>query len=166
MAHCEDDREDIMREATAMPRRVEFTVTGTLTVVAGFRQTGWFSLYVDQDPVYHFTADGRLRRGFVQGLLYRSQGNCLARLSRRRAAGVSELIRSDVGDAELDEFLMQMHNCCRQIHSAITQGDLRVLGCVPTDDDALLTDVAAGLERTLSLPRSQALSAAINKRRR
>ncbi|MEO1995950.1 MAG: hypothetical protein ABGZ17_11810 [Planctomycetaceae bacterium] len=165
MADHQHDREDIMREATAMTRRVELECAGAARVVTGFRQLGWFSLYVDQDPVYHFDADGRLRRAFVDGFLYRSQGGFLARLSRRRSAGVSELLRTDLIDEELHRFLEQMCVCCRRLHTAIMAGDTRTVAQVPADDAALLDDVAAGLQRTLCLQPAQALAAAINKRR-
>lgn len=162
MAEQEHDREDIMREASGLPRRVELEFAGSLTVVAGFRHRARFSVYVDQDPVYHFDADGRLRRAYVGGFLYRSHGDFLAQLSRRRSAEVSELVRTDVGGDDLHRFLGQMRDCCRRLHTAITADDMHVVAQVPSDDGALVGDVAQALERAAGLPASQALAAAIN----
>ncbi|MEZ6044739.1 MAG: hypothetical protein R3C11_03990 [Planctomycetaceae bacterium] len=41
-------------------------------------------LYLGPDPVYHFDAAGRLKRAYVEGLLYRTQESTLARLERLR----------------------------------------------------------------------------------
>ena len=66
MARNEEDREDLMAEATALAERVELTVPQESDfVTAGFRRTGHLSLYFGQDPAYHFDEEGRLRRAAV-----------------------------------------------------------------------------------------------------
>src|SRR5262245_19900425 len=106
MSRHEADREDLMAEATALARRVKLSVPGEVErVVAGFRATGRLSIYFGGEPVYHFDAEGRLRRAFVNGLLYRTQGTTLARLRRERSAEVTELRRRDLSPTELRQFL-------------------------------------------------------------
>ena len=74
MARTESHREDLMAEATALVRRAEFLdADGRSVLVAGYRRDGSLSLYLGEDLVYHFDRDGRLKRGFVDGLLYRTQ---------------------------------------------------------------------------------------------
>ncbi len=76
-------RDDLMAEATALRERIEYSVAGQAEpVVAGFRTSGQWSLYFGSDPVYHFSANGALRRAFLGNDLYRSQGQTLARLTR------------------------------------------------------------------------------------
>jgi hypothetical protein len=74
MSRNESDREDLMAEATALRRRVQLQVPGeALSIIAGFRDEGRVSIYFGPDPVYHFDEQGRLRRAFVAGRLYRTQ---------------------------------------------------------------------------------------------
>ena len=81
MARNESDREDLMREAVALVRRVECeTGNENDSVISGFRKCGSLSLYFGPDPVYHFDDSARLRRAFGEGFLYRTQGTTLARI--------------------------------------------------------------------------------------
>ena len=59
MAKEQSDREDIMREATALTRRVSLEVSGfPEIIIIGFRSNRAMSLFVDQDPVYQFNSFG------------------------------------------------------------------------------------------------------------
>jgi hypothetical protein len=85
MARTEADREDLMAEAVALVRRVELALPGQdEPLVCGFRRDGSFSVYVGQDPVFHFDSRLRLRRAYRGGKLYRTQGDTLAELTRVR----------------------------------------------------------------------------------
>lgn len=111
MARQESDREDLFAEAVALTRRIECrlaTTTGELLVMAGFRPTGMFSIYLGPDTVYQFDVDGRLRRAYRTGFLFRTQGTTLARLRRERTATETELLRTDLTDEELHEFQRTM----------------------------------------------------------
>src|SRR4029077_15594660 len=102
MARHEAEREDLMGEAKALRERVEYSIDGQPeAIVAGFRPTGQWSLYFGSDPVYHFAADGALRRAFCGDELYRTQGTTLARLSRVRTAEEVQLVRHDLSPVEL-----------------------------------------------------------------
>ena len=112
MAQNESDREDLMAEATALRRRVELQVPSeTEHTIAGFRDDGRFSLYFGPDPVYHFDGEGGLRRAYLDGKLYRTQGTTLARLTRNRTEQATLLRRNDLSELELQEFLHAMR--CR-----------------------------------------------------
>src|SRR5713226_9555672 len=109
MARYESDREDLMAEATALRERVELEVPGEAEhFVAGFRDDGRWSIYFGADPVYHFDANGGLRRAFVAGDLYRSQARTLARLIRTRTQSEVQLVRHDLDPDELEQFLSDM----------------------------------------------------------
>src|SRR5262249_43315964 len=105
IAQHEADRDDVMAQATALRQRGGLRVRGeTELIVAGFRDDGRFSIYFGPDPVFHFDADGALRRAFVAGDLYRSQKQTLARLTRTRSDSMVRLIRHDLDAAELAAF--------------------------------------------------------------
>ena len=73
MAREEADREDLMREATALVQRAEFSAGGK-PVFVGFRTNGAASVFFDSDPVYQFNSNGELRRAFVAGDALQSRG--------------------------------------------------------------------------------------------
>ncbi len=109
MAHTESDREDLIREAIALSPRAELQVPRfTVPVTVGFRSDGACSLFFGQDPVYQFDAAGGLRRAYVTGLLFRSQGDTLAQLTRMRTTEQTILQRVDLEPAALHEFRQQM----------------------------------------------------------
>ena len=87
MARESHDREDLLRDATAYVSRMQLAVdlgNGTVEVFAGFHSTGAFSLYFNQDPVYHFNRSGELRRAFVDDELIKAEAGSL--VGMRRAA--------------------------------------------------------------------------------
>ena len=149
MARHEADREDLMREATALVRRVEFRVPGVEEpVVAGWRATGWLSVYFGSDPVYHFDAEGRLRRAFVAGELYRSQGMTLARLRRGRTTDATLLERSDLSAGELAAFVGDAARRLTRLRDSLGRGEAVVTRQVP--DEGSLTEALRGaVERIL-----------------
>ncbi|HVJ68686.1 MAG TPA: hypothetical protein VM510_11910, partial [Caulifigura sp.] len=94
---------------------------GEQTVCAGRREsTGGWSLYLTPDRVYHFDAEGRLRRAYVEGFLYRSEGETLSRLRRERSAAETSLLRADLEPEELTAFLAVMR---AQIEAFVTAID-------------------------------------------
>jgi hypothetical protein len=106
MARDESDREDLLREATALVRRAEIVLENrNEPVFAGFKRDGGFSIYLGADPVYQFDREGRLRRAYVDGLLYRTQGTTLASLTRERTATETVLNRVDLSPEQLVRFL-------------------------------------------------------------
>ena len=149
MARHESDREDLIREATALKRRIECRLPGDgETLVGGFRSNGWLSIYFSSDPVFHLDAGGRLRRAFVGGILYRTQGNTLARLTRVRGESVTELQRDDLNPIELSEFLTAMRTRLMRFIEAFDGRNVEVIRRVP-DDDEILPDLVAAIQQIL-----------------
>ena len=128
MARNESDREDMMAEAVSLVRRVE--VRSDLfsdSIIAGFNLQGWMFLYIGSDPMYRFDEQGRLRRAFVDGRLYRTQGQTLAVMDRRRVFESGEpvettLVRQDLSADELEAFRVRMHSNLKQVSESLRIG--------------------------------------------
>lgn len=163
MARVEADREDMLHEATGYPRRVEFRVPNRDEVLfAGLRSHGT-SLYIGPDPVFHLDAEDRLRRAFVDGDLYRTQGTTLARLRRRRTDSATDLLRHDLEAAELATLLEEARVIVQVVLSSVADGTATVLRSVPDADPEILSEVARRFGRHLEL--GQPLAPAIKGKR-
>jgi hypothetical protein len=125
-----------MQEATGLIRRAEWRVPFQPDViVAGFKRSGGWSIYFGADPVYQFDADGRLRRAFAHGDLWRTQGATLARLQRERTETTSVFQRHDLTDAELHEFLREVHQRLTALLTSLDCGAAQFLRQVPDEAD-------------------------------
>jgi hypothetical protein len=162
MARHSSDREDLMAEAVALTPRVAFELPGSANeIVAGRRANGWWSIYLGGDPAYHFDAQHRLRRAFIDGYLYRSQGSTLARLSRENRADETNLVRHDLTPAELSALLQQLRQNLQEIAAGFAErGERNVIG-VPEDTEYLV-ELAANLHNVLS--QDIVLSPAVGRR--
>jgi hypothetical protein len=110
MTRREQDREDILAEATALVERVELQIAGAAeSIVVGFRQSGAAAIYFGQDVAYQFNAGGKLRRAFVDNRLYKAERGRLAALRRERTAEEVQLVRRDLNAQEAAAFLAQMN---------------------------------------------------------
>jgi hypothetical protein len=148
MARHEEHREDLMAEAVALVRRIEIRVPGeSEAVTAGWRSTGWFSVYFGQDVAYTFDEAGRLRRAFADGFLYRTQGTTLARLERRRTEKESTLVRHDLTPDELAAFLVAMRGRLGRLTHVVAAREVDVLRTAGGEASGLLTELAASLEQ-------------------
>src|SRR6186997_1242741 len=97
MARRESEREDLLREATALVERAELTLEGSEEpIVVGFRRDGSASFFFGVDPVYQFNAACELRRAFVGGLLYKAERGRLVSLSRQRTMESVALFRAEL----------------------------------------------------------------------
>jgi hypothetical protein len=146
-----EDREDLFAEASALTRRIELALPDEQeSIVAGCRSTGAWSIYFGGDPCYHFDSDGRLRRAFVDGLLYRTQGETLARLTRVHTGESVELRRSDLDDHDRDAFLQSMNLRLQRLQQAVENGDFTIRRQHPEGDDVLssLTSMLTNLSKT------------------
>jgi len=134
MARTDSDREDLIREATALKQRIEWDVPGeSEPVVTGFKRDGSLSVYFGQDPVYQFNPAGQLRRAYVGDFLYRTQGDTLARLHRERTADETTLVRHDLNVEALAEFVTTMR-------SRLT----RLTDCIDDQSGTILRQVIEG----------------------
>ena len=152
MARLEEDKEDLMREASALVERIELVtdLNGTqVTVTAGYRRDGSLSVYFDQDAFYQFTPDGLLRRAWRDGLLFRSQGDTLASLFRNRSSGQVVLERTDLTADELSEFRDTMIRMLTLLLADLNSNLLHVQRVVG-DRDGILREIEKSLKGILS----------------
>ncbi len=120
MARHEADREDLVKEATAYVIRGELLIPDwEQPLFIGFRKTGAFSFYFGPDPVYQFDPQARLRRAFVAGKLYRSQGHILCSMYRHRTETETALMRTDLTIEQTHFFQWGMHEAIRQLNEAV-----------------------------------------------
>src|SRR5688500_8421146 len=106
MAQRESNREDLMREATALIERAELVLPGAAEpVVVGFRRDGSASFFFGADPVYQFNAAGELRRAYVGGLLYKAVSRHLVALRRERTETETILLSCELSGEETAHFL-------------------------------------------------------------
>ncbi len=109
MARQEEDREDLMAEATSLVERASVRLPGRdEETVVGFRREGSFSVYVTPDRVYQFTSNGKLRRAYVDGLLYKARAGELISLRRERHTADVLLISQALSDEAARAFLAEM----------------------------------------------------------
>ena len=136
MARHESEREDLMAEAVALSPRIALHLSAEFPeVIAGFRKGGRWSLYFGEDPAYHFEASGALRRAYVQGKLYRAEGETLAELVRVRAETQTQLVRTDLSLTECARFLEQMRAAVQTLWHALETDTCSVLQQLPAEPD-------------------------------
>lgn len=145
MARHESDREDLIREAVALKTRIEWEVPGEPEpVVTGVRSDLSLSVFFGQDPVYHFNPKGQLRRAYVDGFLFRTQGDTLAQLHRERSESETTLLRSDLTEAELTEFLAAMRTRLAALRTALQYETATELRSVV--DESLVVEFPATIQ--------------------
>lgn len=148
MARHESDREDLLEEATALVRRAE--IVGPISVepvVVGFRKDGGLSVYFGADPVYHLDPDGRLKRAYRSGRLYRTQGDTLAELTRERTPTETVLLRRDLTQQDLESFLSEMAERITTFVMQHRSGEVRIERQIPESDERLWTDFEVAVSR-------------------
>lgn len=138
MARHEQDREDLLREATALVLRVELLLADVnQSTVIGFRRDGSGSLFVGSDPVFQFNKNNELRRGYWNGKLIKAKKGRLVELTRVRTATEVQLRRRELGAEETNTFLQLLRDSIQQILSAITHHKCTIVGQVPPNADVL-----------------------------
>src|SRR2546421_10418921 len=101
MVRRESDREDLLREATALVERAEIRTPGEHEpIVVGFRRDGSASFFFGAHPVYQFNSAGEFRRGYIGGLLYKAERGRLIALRRERSDAEVALVRTELNDDE------------------------------------------------------------------
>ena len=144
MARESFDREDLLREATALVERIELSLTplveaaeGDDTIFVGFRRDGCGSVYFGQDLAYHFNTSGQLRRMFDHGTLVKAVAGRLASMTRHRHDGQVQLVRHDLTDDEIDAAIARWERHRAALHSALAAGQVRIVGQAPEVVDLL-----------------------------
>ena len=138
MSRRETDREDLLREATALVERVEIRVPGEdEPVVAGFRRDGSLSVFFGPDPVYQFNSAGELRRAYVGGLLYKAEQGRLVELRRERSEREVALVRRELDAEETAALLEAARSRLAELAGALSRGEVQVVGQAPADMDVV-----------------------------
>jgi len=136
LAKQEVDREDILREATALVNRVELEVSGRAdgeSIVFGFRECGSLTIYFGAEPVYQFNANQALRRAFHQGCLLKAVDCLLVSMRRERQDGKLQLLSTPWDEEKTREFIGQVRRDMFQLVEAIEVGEAQVIGFVVAD---------------------------------
>lgn len=133
MAKQEVDREDILREATALVNRVELKVLGRADgdhIVFGFRECGSLAVYFGSEPVYQFNVNQALRRAYHQGCLLKAVDCLLVSMRRERHDRKLQWISTSWDDEKTREFVGQVCRDMSQLVIAIETGEVQVIGFV------------------------------------
>ena len=136
MAKQEVDREDILREATALVNRVELEVSGRAAgdhIVFGFRECGSLAVYFGGEPVYQFNANQALRRAYHQGCLLKAVDCLLASMRRERQDDKLQLLSTSWDEEKTREFIGQVRRDMFQLVEAIAAGKVQVIGFVAAE---------------------------------
>ena len=125
MAKFKADREDLVREGTAMPIRGRLWIEQN-EIVIGFRRDDACSLYWNQDPVFQFDANQQLRRVFYQSTRYKSRDRRLVRLTQLPAdeaerASRLRLIEEIISAEKQTEILQRLTDALQQIQQAFSE---------------------------------------------
>ena len=137
MARQEHEREDLLREATALVQRIALLADDSTAVVVGFRGDGSGSIYVGDDLAYHFNSENELRRAYVDGELLKAEGGGLIALRRQRTKREVQLLRRSLDPTQSAKHLERLAQCVRWLGRLCHSSDLRILGQVPEQTDVL-----------------------------
>ena len=138
MSRQESERENLLREATALVERVELRLPKQPdSIVAGFRRDGSASFFFGQSPVYQFNSRRELRRAYVGGLLYKTDNGQLVEMRRERTAVAVELRSRPLRDDEAEKFLVDAESWLSSLRDALAAGTADVIGQVPIEQDVV-----------------------------
>jgi hypothetical protein len=139
MARHAQDREDLLRDATALVPRVmlRLAIHGiSCDVFAGFRKGSALSVYFDSDPVYHFNNGGELRRAFVGRLILKAEMGKLFVWNQERTDLELTMRSRPLTTAEQQELGAQLIERISQLRDAIQTEQFELIGQTPADIDA------------------------------
>jgi hypothetical protein len=134
------DREDLLRDATALVARIELAPPGGVDadhVVVGFRAEGAASFFFGSDPVYQFNTVDRLRSAYCDDRLIKAVRGRLVSLERVRQQGEVQLLRRELSEEKQTAILARMRNELRELAAGLDEGRYRVVGQVPAESDVL-----------------------------
>jgi hypothetical protein len=149
MARDQHERENLLRDATAYARRVEFRDAEGREVFVGFRASGGASVYLDQDPVYHFTSAGELRRAYVAGELIKAVRRQLVTMHRERTPAEVQLVSRPLDEVTSKALMVTMEAQLTLLADSLRNESLTVVGSVPNDAE-VAAEVLAWLEGLLA----------------
>lgn len=150
MARNRSDREDLLREATALPDRVELQC-GTQTVVAGYRRNGALSVFFDASPVYQFNTDDQLRRAHVDDCLIKAVDHRLIRMRRVETETATELHSAPLEPSEQQQLLDEATAALSRLLEQLRDNQTVIVGEVCTGG-SVVQRLREHLDRLLSRP--------------
>lgn len=153
MARQESERENLLREATALVERAEFLLVGVPAlagelesssedrlkpelqqpVIAGFRRDGSFSLFFGESQVVQFNSAGQLRRGYFDGRLLKADKGQLVWLTRERTPEAVYLNSQPLSPAETAATLARAAELIDCLSSHLAAGTFTLVGQVPAE---------------------------------
>lgn len=132
MSRTELDRENLLRDAVALPDRMELEIDGVeVPIFAGFRVSGGFSLYFGTDFVLHFNAANELRRAFIDGVLLKADNRSLIGMQRRRGDRELMLDSRPLSAEQVLDFQEHARAKLELLRVSIRDAKFRILGQVP-----------------------------------
>jgi hypothetical protein len=139
MPHECHDREGLLRDARALVPRVQLQVTlggKRVSLFAGFRGAA-LSLYYNADPVFHFNADGELRRAFLDGRLVKAGAGRLVAMERVFTPTAVELQAAEMSAEAQAALVADLAARLAELRDVLAAGDYTLDGQVPAEGDAV-----------------------------
>jgi hypothetical protein len=134
----EQDREDLMAEATALVERAELNVPPWAEpITIGFRRDGSSTFYFGPEEVYQFNSRQQLRRAFHEGHLFKAVEGKLIQLRRERAPTTVHLLSRDLTREETADRLLRVRAVLMQLVAACRAGQATLVAQIPADADVV-----------------------------
>ena len=134
MSRDEQERENLLRDAVAYVTRAEYRPVDAGAIFLGRRANGTLSIYLDQDaaqqqdPVWHFNAQGELRRAFWNGQLYKAEQHQLVKMTRVRTDNETELRAEQLSGDEQAVLLERVRHDITTVITALQTATTQVVG--------------------------------------
>ncbi len=120
MALEEHDREDLVRDGTAMAWRGECEIDGTLVTV-GFRAQGQLSLYWGAEFVLQFNQVGQLRRAYWNNQKLAAENGRLAVVHSPQRGAQVKLVRELLTEVAHAEFIQHAGQVLRVLRQSVDE---------------------------------------------
>ena len=131
MAREEDDREDLLREATGLVDRVEILADFCGDpIFVGFRRNAAASLFFGQAEVYQFNALDQLRRVYLSGQLLKAEHGRLVALTRERTGDQTFLVRHPYDDQQTADLLRRLTQRLDDLRDVLWTSQFELRGVV------------------------------------
>jgi hypothetical protein len=157
MARHEQDREDLLAEATALVERMELQLRyppkadasgAPEPIVLGVRRNGCLSIYFSADFAVHFNTRQEVRRLYADGALVKAERGKLISMQRQRSEQAVELLSREFSAAEQSRLLGDVSQRIAGISAALDRREAAVRRQVPPD----LPGLARAKEWLAALP--------------
>ncbi|GIW90528.1 MAG: hypothetical protein KatS3mg109_0960 [Pirellulaceae bacterium] len=122
-----------MREAVALVERLCLGAATGEEIVIGFRRDGSASIYVNQDPAWHFNRFGQLRRAYESGQLIKAERGRLFRMVRRREPHQVVLASTPMTEEEQAQWVAAVTTQIQRLEQRWHDGELVVVEQIPPD---------------------------------